>query len=41
MTVRDQVAEMLLERVSTDTRQPDRIADRDAAVLAGKFDDLQ
>jgi hypothetical protein len=41
MTVRDQFAEMLLERVSTDTRQPDRIADRDAAVLAGKFDDLQ
>ena len=41
MTVLDQFAEMLLERVSTDARQPDRIADRDAVVLAGKFDDLQ
>ena len=41
MTVRDQVAEMLFERVSTDTRQPDRIANRDAPVFAGEFDDLQ
>lgn len=41
MTVLDQFAEVLLERVSTDARQPDRIADRDAPVLAGKFEDLQ
>lgn len=41
MTVLDQVAEMLLQRVSADTRQFDRIANCDAPVLAGKFDDLQ
>jgi hypothetical protein len=41
MTVLDQVAEMLLQRVSADTRQFDRIANRDAPVLAGKFNDLQ
>jgi hypothetical protein len=41
MTVLDQVAEMLLQRVSADTRQFDRIANRDAPVFAGKFDDLQ
>ena len=41
MTVLDQVAEMLLQRVSADPRQFDRIANRDAPVLAGKFDDLQ
>ena len=41
MTVLDQVAEMLLQRVSADARQFDRIANRDAPVLAGKFDDLQ
>ena len=41
MTVLDQVAEMLLQRVSADTRQFDRIAYLDAPVLAGKFDDLQ
>ena len=41
MTVLDQVAEMLLQRVAADTRQFDRIANRDTPVLAGKFDDLQ
>ena len=41
MTVLDQVAEMLLQRVSADTRQFDRIANPDAPVLAGEFDDLQ
>ena len=41
MTVLDQVAEMLFQRVSADTRQFDRITNRDAPVLAGKFDDLQ
>ncbi len=41
MTVLDQVAEMWLQRVSADTRQFDRIANRDSPVLAGKFDDLQ
>jgi hypothetical protein len=41
MAVLDQVAEMLLQRVSADTRQFDRIANRDAPVLAGKFDDQQ
>ena len=37
MTVLDQVAEMLLQRVSADTRQFDRIANRDAPVLAGNL----
>jgi hypothetical protein len=40
MTVLDQVAEMLLQRVSADTRQFDRITNPDAPVLARKFDDL-
>ena len=37
----DECAEVLLERVATDAGQLDGIADRDAAMLAGEFDDLQ
>jgi hypothetical protein len=41
MAMLDQFAEMLLQRVSADPRQFDCITNRDAPVLAGKFDDLQ
>ena len=41
VTLRDQMAEVLLQCVSAHPRQVDGIADRDAPVLAGKFDDLQ
>lgn len=37
MTVLDQVSEMLLQRVSADTRQFDRIADRDRAHARGQI----
>ena len=41
VTVRDQMAEVLLQCVSAHPRQVDGIADRDASVFTGKFDDLQ
>ena len=37
----DQVAEVLLQCISTDPRQFDGIANRDTSMLTGKFDDLQ
>ena len=36
-----QVAKVLLQRISAHTRQFDRIANCDASMLPGKFDDLQ
>jgi hypothetical protein len=40
MATFDQVAEVLFQRISTDVRQFDGIANRDASMLTGKFDDL-
>lgn len=40
MTVLDEVAEVLFERVSTDSGQFHHVAYGDASVLAGKFNDL-
>jgi hypothetical protein len=37
----DQRAEVLLERVAAGAGQPDGLADGDATMLAGEFDDLQ
>lgn len=36
-----QIAEVLLQRVSTDARQFDGLANGDASVFTGKFDNLQ
>ncbi len=41
MTMFDQIAKVLLQRVPADARQFDGIANRDAPMLASKFDDLQ
>jgi hypothetical protein len=38
MATFDQVAEVLLQRISTDARQFDGSANRDAAMLTGKLD---
>lgn len=41
MPALNQHAKMLLERITARTGQFDSLADGDAAMLAGKFDDLQ
>ena len=41
MTTLDRIAQVLLQRVAANARQFDGIADRDASMLTGKFDDPQ